>query len=262
MRRIEVNSGIGELVRLFKLHYITLLNAELENLKIVNKGPLKAIYRAFKFGSDRTKGRMLSIFKLIGLFKAPTPTKDDYNKKIGSLKKLKDKFHKSCWSDYNDSDVDLFNSLTVAPFSLAKVEYEARLSLPLSTATIPIVDPKRTVKTGCSLSRVPGYYSMPVEVFSTMVLTPRLILNNYEYCREVIGDILPTRSECVNLIRSSKHDVVGRAVLLNKDRGLKLRLIASVSYHVQLLVNPIHTLLKNFLKSFPSCYCFDQDGGV
>jgi hypothetical protein len=50
--------------------------------------------------------------------------------------------------------------------------------------------------------------------------------------------------------------------MLNKDRGLKLRLIASVSYHVQLLVNPIHSLLKNFLKSFPSCYCFDQDGGV
>jgi hypothetical protein len=262
MRRIEVNSGIDTLVKCFKTHYITLLNTKLENLVLIKRGPLRVVYSSFRYGSEKTKARALSIFKVVGLFRAPEPTLEDYNKKSHELKELKDVFHSSVRSSWDDNSVDYFNSLTVAPLSLKDYRYTGKLRMPLTSATIPILNPKRKDNTGNLLSRIAGYCSTPTEVFGTMILTPRLILSNYEYCKSVIGDILPTRTECADLIKSSKRDVVGRAIMLTKDRAMKRRLIASVSYHVQLLVNPIHTLLKDFLKKHPSCYCFDQEAGI
>lgn len=71
-----------------------------------------------------------------------------------------------------------------------------------------------------------------------------------------------TPNAITSALFSSDENVAGRAVLINKDGGLKKRLIFIPHCAIQIALTPLYSALRKIAKTLPGLYNFDVAAGV
>lgn len=223
------------------------------------KGPMKAIYI---LSLRRHKGldRALGLLKMTGLFIAPTPTYKEYREAKFTLNRIVDPF-----IPLVDEVVDTVFSDQEIPDYIREqshgIEFDFSMPYPSSDTLCPL--------SRCGYSRA-EFETCPDQHIQSLYMFPNLIVEEFDYFKFLVGSSMPSKESFETQVElkekevfeENREDVAGRCVLLTKDRGLKLRLIANGNRMIQLALYPLQRFLKTLLKRVDTCYCFNQDGGV
>lgn len=199
-------------------------------------GPFRPISRLAK-KSRKGFRNALKILRLYGIFHAPEATQEDY---VLESKRL------SVTEDSNPN----FSLLIPAVFPTNATVREFDSSYPLSSTKVPL-----------DTGSLPQYEVPPCLHIESLDSFPALVSLFHGFFTDLVGGAMPQKEHFDALIARGP-DRIGNAIILNKDGGLKQRLIANVFPILQLGLSRLHNSLYELLKKLPNCHVFGQDEGV
>jgi len=200
-------------------------------------GPFRPISRIAKRGRKGLR-KALRILNVYGVFMAPEAVKEDYLTEAKRLSVMEPEKENLSIGNI-PSDVKRIKSIS---------DWDAYF--PVNNTKVPF-----------QKGSVPMCFTTYQDHIRSLDCFPGLVCSHYGLFRDLVGDSLPEASHFEKL-SENKENVIGRASILNKDGGLKQRLIANVFPLLQLALSRLHNTLYNVLKHLPNCHVFDQKGGI
>jgi len=237
---LEQHNGIKHVVDTLKARYAALVARDFARFKM-SEGQWIGCWKHFSRMAQRSRRALkqaLRVLKCFGLFVHPAPTLKDYEAKRKEL--LAHDSHKS--AEASETLVDHVIDLKYS------IKYSTQY--PLGTKRAPL-------NGGIKLAEI---LISPREHIDSLLEFPSFTRRFYHSLSKLVGKDMPPRT--LYSMGEVEHDVAGSAVLLTKDRGYKLRLIANCNRMLQLAVSPLHNYLMSILRVVPESFVYDQDGGA
>jgi len=235
---VQQTRGDKGLVMLLKERYSALVTGK-SVFRTHADGSWRGHFRPlYKKAHESRKGfrAVLRFFKAAGLIVHPEPVRKDYYNLRNRLSTEEPHYPLSeFWKTtpsiflYEGFDSDYPLGQTVVPFeyNLSKQEF------------------------ACS----------PKDHINVLDHCPNLVATNYPLFQGMIGSLPPVEHYEKRALLLNK-DVVGAVTLLTKDRGYKLRPVASAHRLIQQCLSRLSNTIYKDLKHKTSCFVFDQDAGA
>jgi hypothetical protein len=239
---LEKTRGINSVVSVLKERAHALFAGEVSNFRTSENGSWFGCWRNFTLLAKRGRRGLrnaLRILRVYGIFIHKPPMEKDY------------KVHAKAISENPERLVYYL----VLPNHLSDFDsraHEYKTDYPMSTKRCPLA---RGLKQ-------PEVLTSPKEHIDSLSEFPNFVVEHYHVLKGLIGSDLPGIDFYFRLCQGGSTDYAGYAVLLSKDRGMKLRLIANCNRILQLVLSPLHKCLLDTLRKIPESFFEDQDGGA
>jgi len=238
LQRVSNSRGLAGVVQVLKLRFAALVSGDHSSFKLRGGlwvGPWRPIHRMSTYGRKGFR-RALRLLRVYGHIVHPEPIEKDYKLLALRLSEKEESF----------ATIDTSG---LHPVSQAE-SYDT--AYPLGTTSVPMGPGKNKIE----------YMVTPEEHVKALNNCPRLLKRHYPLFLRMVGSCLPAISTVDHLIRSTSYDVVGSVTLLTKDRGYKLRPVASAHRLIQHCLSRLSNTIYTDLRKQTCCYVFDQDAGA
>jgi len=242
MRTVEQSHDIRFVVNELKRRMMCLLDSSKVHYRKHDDGTWVGSFRPVSRLAKRGRRGLrmaLRICRVYGIFMAPQPSLEDY---VSEAKRLAEE----------DPIGFPYISLRRLPEGLPR-----RPSIKSFDRNYPISGSKVPFEKG-SLPEWSVTPAMHIQSFDSF---PALALEFHGFFSKLVGPSMPDASHFEKL-KAEKEDVIGNAVILCKDGGMKQRLIANVFPIIQLGLSRFHNTLYSVLRNLPNCHVFSQQEGV
>ena len=243
--RIERSKGTKELVAELKRRSHALLQPSESKYHVRKdgtwRGPWRPLSRLARRGRDGLCCA-LRILKLYGLFVAREPTLRDY---LDTAIAISEQPEKTDIYYYTGLKQEIRQCKTYRSVGFSRY-------YPLSTTKVPI-------DRDFASSEI---FVTPEKHIRALDNCPEVVLNHYEFYRELVGPSLPPLEFYLDLSTKCTIQAAGQIRLLTKDRGLKMRAVVNPFRLHQLATSRLANTLFSYLKDLDECHVFDQDIGA